>query len=262
MNKFSKILTKVLVLCTVHSKANRIYENCFTLSKQYVGKGKGEQFSSMDQLLSGEITLDMHLQSFTTCQNDDGNVIGLQFELSKSDYGAPKSFANDETLLPIGQMSGKCSETVLTAPLQKIVASPSKGGGLKGLRFYSTTRGKSGKALTKTVGKLEIDDHEQWFLPVDPQLVGYFGSHSEAGIEHLGFITLDTACKAREEQKEQERIEREAEAARKEQEKKAKEEEEKKEEQEREENKSEDGSEAGGNGVVVDDEKDKQDDKA
>ena len=184
----------VLSLLAANSKAEsyKMFDACLENSAQYVGKSAGSIFTNKDQL-SEEVTTDMHLQSLTACTNDYGNVVGLQFIMSSNDYRSPRDFTADEVLDPIGVMRGKCDDIPLTGPLDRIRASDSNGDGLKGLRFY-----RGGRA--KTFGTIDDEDdssYREWFFADDSPLVGYFGSQSENGIEHLSFISYDSRCQTR-----------------------------------------------------------------
>ena len=87
-------------------------------------------------------------------------------------------------------MKGNCDEIILSGPIDRIRSSDGDGDGLKGLRFYRGSK-------AKTFGKIDDKDdrsYREWFFPDGMPLIGYFGSQSANGIEHLGFISYDIAC--------------------------------------------------------------------
>ena len=120
-----------------------IYEKCLELSPQEVGIDSDEYFTSEHQLTRDKVTSAMHFSAFKVCQNADDDVIGLQFMVSSNEYGTPFSESEDESLDPIGTMSGTCQDMLLSGPIDRIRASPASNDGIAGIRFY-----RNGKAKT------------------------------------------------------------------------------------------------------------------
>ena len=130
----------------------------------------------------------MRLHQVKTCVTD-GNVSGLQFSLATKIF----NYSGTEVLhmAPIGQMTGQCDTHVLETDLDAIEASLAPTG--RGITFRYRI---GSERIVESHGDVDEDDSLVWkFEPSNP-VIGLFGRHSEAGIEQLGFITLDTACQA------------------------------------------------------------------
>ena len=194
MNSFNKVLiSTVVALMTSEAQANDIHRSCLQLSDTTIGKGTviygvPVHFSNNAQLTKDYMSEDMRLYSFTTCENADGNITGLQFFLSESQYLEHPEDEQLITLDPLGKMTGNCQTMTLQGHLDKIEASYNEENGVHGLRFY-----RDGKY--KDYGKLS-DDTVTWDFTDDKPLLGLYGNHNTKGIKKLGFITLDLACQA------------------------------------------------------------------
>ena len=77
--------------------------------------------------------------------------------MSKSLYGTPRSYRDDEFLIPLGSMSGTCEEIMLTGLLDRIRVTANVSGGLQGVRFYRGNRAKTYGTIT--------EDFSEWFFP-------------------------------------------------------------------------------------------------
>ena len=167
---------------------HHIDQACLTFSAETVGADIGELVSNEDQLVSSSVHELMRLYQVKTCVTD-GHVTGLQFSLATKIF----NYSGTEVLhmAPIGQMTGSCDTHVLKTELYSIEASLASSG--RGITYRYHT-GPDG--IAETHGDVDEDESLVWkFEPSNP-VIGLFGRQSEAGIEQLGFITLDTACQA------------------------------------------------------------------
>ena len=176
-----------LALVTSQVGAKTIHNSCLVLSNQTAGLETGTFMTNEDQLTSSAVTDEMRLHSITTCSDSTDSVTGLQFFLASNPYEDGVSDLYE--MQAIGQMTGECETLKLPDGLDRIKASLSPEESDLSIKYKVFS-----EVLSKVYGDIDKEDFVQWDFTEEKPLVGLYGRQSEAGIDQLGFITLNIEC--------------------------------------------------------------------
>ena len=186
MHKSNKVLLSLAAAQLASAaQAKSIHSNCLEFSSPTLGSAIGEQMSNSNQLANSLVNDEMRPHSVKTCRIDE-SVTGIQIILANNAY---KTNANNFIKLdPLGSMTGNCDTVKLPGDVNKIKASKLAGDMSIEYKIYGQ--------LNQKYGELDSTYSKFWHFTDSNPLVGLYGYQSEAGIEELGFITLNTSCQS------------------------------------------------------------------